>query len=322
VIGFLTSYWYFRSTNITELLDEAGGPRPSLFADSGAFTAHETGTTLDVADYAAWLHKWKDDLTIYANLDVKGDYQASAKNQAILEADGLSPMPVFHAGSPWHELERLTTEYDYIAIGGLVGAPLKTRDRRLWGYLNNVHEVAAQNGCHLHGFGVTSWNLVRRFPWRSVDSSSATSSVRYGMVRVFDPYRHKWVAWHCDDRLGWHRNGWLVREYGMDPDDFNAPSRELRGPLIQLAGRAWARAAQSLGERTSTYVVDAAINQLERPVERTDLYVAETALACNERAVYVADPHPTPATQYRRIFLWNEANRWLREQPDTQGAGK
>ena len=100
---FLISYYYFKTRKVEEL---AARWQPlQLFADSGAFSAWSLGGQIDVHEYADWLHKYKHLFAVYANLDVKGDIDASLRNQQILEEKGLHPLPVFHRYEPWSVLE-------------------------------------------------------------------------------------------------------------------------------------------------------------------------------------------------------------------------
>ncbi|KKK88576.1 hypothetical protein LCGC14_2741760, partial [marine sediment metagenome] len=84
------------------------------------------GATIDLPRYCAYIKEHGEHLLPYAALDVIGDWKGSAKNLEFMQAEGLVPLPTFHFGGPEKELRRLLTVYDYIALGGVVGATRKT----------------------------------------------------------------------------------------------------------------------------------------------------------------------------------------------------
>lgn len=244
VLGFLFSYHYCRKVDMDELLGPLD-PKPPLFADSGAFSAHTLGSEITVNEYADWLKRWGHLFDHHANLDVLTDVKQSAANQRALERKGLAPVPVFHAGEDFKVLRRLADRHDYVALGGI--ARFKNMPV-LVGWFDRCFSVC-EGKCGLHGFGMTRWELVQRYPWRSVDSSSIGSSYRYGTVKVYDPYSGKWLSWRIADSRAWGRNGWLVREYGMTPGDFvdeDGTRRTSTRALIRLATRSMRRAIADL----------------------------------------------------------------------------
>jgi hypothetical protein len=285
MLGFLFSYWYCKRLNMGRLVKPLD-PQPPLFADSGAFTAHTKGEPIDVQDYAAWLHRWGDLFPHYANLDVKGDVDAGLANQATLEAEGLTPIPVFHGGEPWEILQQFVDEgHDYIALGGIAGATMTATNPKVLGWLEHCFETV-DGKARLHGFGMTNWSVVERFPWRSVDSSSIGSGYRYGQVSTYDPYTRKWHKWAVKNKQAWGKHGWLAREYGLAPRDFATPrSRDCTRALIRLATRSMAKAIADLPDTTQMYVVDdggtqAGLRRVEafNEANKAQVFIADTAM--------------------------------------------
>lgn len=159
----------------------------SLFIDSGAFSAFSQGVEIDIQEYIAFIKKYKKLITVYANLDVIGDPKATWKNQQIMEKAGLHPMPVFHSGEPFKWLERYIERYDYVAIGGLASKRFSYKD--MVSYLDRCFEIICNTPDHMprvkiHGFGMTSLRLLRRYPWYSVDSTSWVVTGRVGAIYV------------------------------------------------------------------------------------------------------------------------------------------
>lgn len=159
-----------------------------IFIDSGAFSALTKGVTINLKDYAAFLNKYKALIKVYANLDVIGDPEATYNNQKEMEKMGLNPVPCFHQGENISKylLRYLNEGYKYIALGGMVG----TRKENLMPWLNDCFKhICDSNGVprvKVHGFGLTSLELLKRYPWYSVDSTSWVRTSRMGMVMV--PY--------------------------------------------------------------------------------------------------------------------------------------
>jgi len=151
-----------------------------LFVDSGAFGKH--GDKVDLDSYCKFLKEYSDKIDLYANLDVIGDAEGSYRNLRKMENRGLDPLPVFHYGSNEFYLRKIISEYDYIALGGLV--PITTNKDKLKEHLDYVWEVILQEKPDLkvHGFGINSIDIMKRFPWYSVDASSVHVLARYGGV--------------------------------------------------------------------------------------------------------------------------------------------
>lgn len=187
----------------------------SHFLDSGAFTlwsradkwAKETGRScwdfydtdehwqyLD--DYAAFVKKYAAGIDYYANVDAIPNGELSYRNQKYLENEhGLTPVPVVHLEKDsvkW--LKKYMEEgYDYIGLGGLAGKATR-RARRNW--LDACFNVACDNAqrlpkVKLHGFGITSYFMLLRYPWWSVDS--VTWAKQGGFGCIFVPHKRDGV---------------------------------------------------------------------------------------------------------------------------------
>lgn len=154
-----------------------------VFIDSGAFSAFTRGAVIDIQKYCDWLKQNLREITVYAGLDVIGDWQASAKNQAYMEAHGLNPILAFHYGSPLSELERICKAYDYFAFGGMVSLAKKRNEMVAW--LDRCFAVVKKFWPKkVHCFGVTAQPILERYPFYSCDSTAAIMGG--GMGRVMD----------------------------------------------------------------------------------------------------------------------------------------
>jgi hypothetical protein len=136
--------------------------------DSGAFSAHNSGKTIDLQefiDYCLAAQEADEKLTQVFGLDVIGDPEASMRNCEEMVRQGVDATPTFHMGSPWEALEEFK-KYPRIALGGMVGRPgnlkkdwLEQAFARLWPK-------------RIHAFGVASRDVLMTYPFHSADASN------------------------------------------------------------------------------------------------------------------------------------------------------
>jgi hypothetical protein len=160
-----------------------------VFLDSGAFTAHTKGQEIDLPDYCNWIHRNfdliedQDGIDMVAVLDKIGDAQGTYENQMQMESLGVKPIPCYHYGEDERYLEYYVANYDYVSIGGMafVSKPqLATWLDRLWG--TYLCDGAGKPKTRVHGFAMTNPNLMIRYPWYSVDSSSWVQISAHGNI--------------------------------------------------------------------------------------------------------------------------------------------
>ena len=174
-------------------LIEHKGVAPKLFLDSGAYSAFTKGVSIDIDAYARFVHEHKDALSLYANLDNITDPQKTMENQKYLESLGLHPLATFHVGEPLEILQYYCEHYDYVALGGMVPY---TRQKpvleawliTVWKIIKEIRPADNKRGTDLkvHGFGLTTFDLVEKYPFHSVDSTSWVMTGRYG--NIFTPW--------------------------------------------------------------------------------------------------------------------------------------
>ena len=174
------------------------GFKVNMFVDSGAFTAWRKGVQLDINEYIDFLHKYKDAVEVYCNLDVipeqTGDTdsyknriaaaEATWKNQEKIEAAGLTPLPVYHIGEPDEFLHRCVRDYEFFAIGGMARADREKRRSALdWCFSVICDTSDGQPKRRVHGLGMTSLLHMWRYPFYSFDSTSWLVA-RNGVITV------------------------------------------------------------------------------------------------------------------------------------------
>jgi len=244
----LASYHYYRNVNIGEMCEglQVGGRKPDVFADSGAFSAWTQGSVIEIDEYAAWIHKWRKHLSVYCNLDVINDPKGSARNQAALESNGLSPLPVWHIRSDWDAFHELLDRYRYVAIGGMVGTPWQTLMPKLVKAMQKAHSA----GVAVHGLGLTSRTPLERLPFFSVDSSSWGSGFRYGSVWIWVHGKQRMAKARLGDGPTWQAHRKDVEALGFDPAIF-ARREASRSDMAAVSALSMGYWEQSLRKRFS-----------------------------------------------------------------------
>lgn len=253
-LRLLLSYHYIQDLDLTAHFAERFiPPYPEVFLDSGGFSAATQGVSIDVDAYIAYIKRHGSLLTTYAVLDAVGDARTTRANQRRMEAAGLHPLPTFHVGEDWRYLEEYVEQYPYIALGGMVPYMARANRRALMAWLVRAFKLArSPEGTPrsvYHGFGATAWEVVKAFPWHSVDSTTWCTGVRYGIVPVFDARLGQFHPVQHGDHEGCYRYARQFRELGFDPADFADRSRYNRANMLALAVTGYQRAEAWLRRR-------------------------------------------------------------------------
>jgi hypothetical protein len=235
----LYSYAYERSRRVPswmglrEEMSKATADRGpvglEIMLDSGAYSAWTRGTTITVEEYAQFINLFPPDtFDVIVNLDVIPG-SPEDKNPSPTEVEkacdegwenwlqlteaikprGIQPLHVFHQGDDIKWLKRLMDKADYFGISPRNGIPEKQR----WKWLDEIMPILCDdNGYPLrkfHGFGVTSVETMKRYPWYSCDSTSWLKTGAFGAVMiplgdVLDPKQTRRVVFTDASR---RRNG-------------------------------------------------------------------------------------------------------------------
>ena len=199
-----------------------------LFLDSGAFSAYTQGVQINLDEYIAFVHEHLPYLSVYANLDVIGDTEATLQNQKKMEAAGLHPLPCFHYGEPISYLTHYLKHYDYVAIGGVAQASTSA----LVPWLDELFAsyICGKDGwptVKVHGFAVTSLRLMKRYPWYSVDSTSWVVTGRMGSVYVPKYRQGMWDYTQDSYKVAVSTRSPSKKEAGQHIDTFSEREREV-----------------------------------------------------------------------------------------------
>jgi hypothetical protein len=186
VPNILESYHYVNSQKYVDVMRQQGA---KVFLDSGAFSAHSLGVSIDIREYCNYIIRNRDILRVEDGnvmasvLDGIGDPLKTWQNQLYMESQGAKPLPCFHFGEDPRYLDWYVERYEYITIGGLVGRSAK--DQEIW--LDRIWEKHMLDGSgraklKVHAFGMTAPWLMKRYPWYSVDSSSWIQAAAFGSI--------------------------------------------------------------------------------------------------------------------------------------------
>jgi len=160
-----------------------------VFLDSGAFSAYTLGVELSVRDYCDYIQRnediirKEDGILMASVLDGIGDPLQTYRNQLEMEARGVTPLPCFHFEEDSRYLDYYVANYEYITLGGMVGATtqqLRNWLERVWE--NHLLDGSGRAKIKVHGFGITAVPLMEEFDWYSCDSSSWIQSAAFGTV--------------------------------------------------------------------------------------------------------------------------------------------
>jgi hypothetical protein len=134
--------------------------------DSGAFSAFNSGLTINLDDYIA-VCRDVDAVEVFG-LDVIGDPVATVSNLEKMWEQDIPAIPTYHYGSPWSALEWCCERSDKIALGGGVVARRHEPQKREW-----VRQCFARAWPKaIHGFAMGSRGILATAPFESVDASS------------------------------------------------------------------------------------------------------------------------------------------------------
>lgn len=169
-----------------------------MFLDSGVFwlsTRHAEahGLTMDQAlqvqpeevdgfdrllsKYIDTVREFEDRLWGYVELD-QGGVQGKRRTRALLESEGLRPIPVYHPLVDGYDyLDELLERYDRICVGNVVMA--ETDMRRALLTMVWERRRRCKRKVWLHALGYTPNQLLNAYPLNSADSSSHVMAVRF-----------------------------------------------------------------------------------------------------------------------------------------------
>jgi hypothetical protein len=189
----LTSYYYFRKHKDNPLAERLRKhPNTRVFIDSGAFTFKEQGQgkslkdwELYIEEYVKWALENKEYIIAVANLDIEalvGEAKVQEWNRKYfepLEAKGLPVCYIWHPRSGFPLWENYCKQYNYIGISSEVISESETMLKRLF-------SIAKKYNTLVHGMAFTKSQLLVKYPFYSIDSTSWIVGQQYGELNWWD----------------------------------------------------------------------------------------------------------------------------------------
>tara|TARA_R100001443_G_scaffold24912_1_gene37562 strand:+ start:204 stop:947 length:744 start_codon:yes stop_codon:yes gene_type:complete len=162
------------------------------FIDCGAYSAYTKKLKINIDEYLMFI--FKNNLKIYASLDVIGNAELSYKNYLYMKKKKAKrQIPAFHYGEDVKYLKLYLEECDYIAIGGV--AQLKSNQNKLKKFLDSCYnEIAKKKKVKVHGYGLNNWKLLLKYPFYSVDATSWLNPNIYGQHFKFEQGKLKRIS--------------------------------------------------------------------------------------------------------------------------------
>jgi len=154
-----------------------------IILDSGAYSAFHSGKKIDIDAYAAFIKKHGKLFFNYFNLDVIRNGEKSVDNWHYLRKKGADTIPVYHLKTNEDFLINYLKETDYLGIGMTVSLNKEKRIQtmdQMWKkyFLNSKGEAT----CKVHGLGLTDFDVIKRYPWYSVDSFTPNIAAAWGGI--------------------------------------------------------------------------------------------------------------------------------------------
>lgn len=186
----LESFFYLRDNKWFPLLIER---LKDFLLDSGAFTFMSNSKMS--SDWDRYLHEYaeyinKYDIKHFFELDVDAilSIKEVERMRTKLEVlTGKKCIPVWHKSRGKQYWQDMCSEYDYVAIGGMVsGGPEDLNVQTQHKYFPWFLREARARGSKVHALGYSSMPGLKKYPFYSVDSTSWLAGNRGGFLYKFD----------------------------------------------------------------------------------------------------------------------------------------
>lgn len=274
-LNILVAYPYLK-TRMLDMLTEASAAGARILIDSGAFTAHHAGTSIDLAQYMAMLKGLPFTPDAYFVLDVVGDAAATDVNLQRMRDAGLDPIPIYIRGEP---PEKLGALYRYAPLVGIAGL---AASKNAPGYLKWVMRHVGTRPVHWLGFSRGSY--VAHYQPASLDCSSWESGGRYGALSLYAG-AGRFVRTNRGEFTKPPRASlaWLMQSYGVSAYDMRLEQNWRGSDSLgrMLNARSYVRYFADIEQRMGTrcYMAVAEVSRIRRLVEiaQDDVHVRVVA---------------------------------------------
>lgn len=191
----------------------------NFLLDSGAFS-YMNGKEITKQELDVFVDKYisyikSRDIKYYMEMDVDvifGIKQVEKWRHKIEISTGKKCIPVWHLNRGIEYWKKMCSEYDYVAIGGLVTGMKKQN----YPLIKQMINYANSKGVKVHGLGFTKTKILREFKFYSVDSSSwSLSAVRGNQIHHFKDGVIEQRQIDKKDKINYKTNGSLLASHNM-----------------------------------------------------------------------------------------------------------
>ncbi len=157
--------------------------------DSGAFTYLQgNGKNVNwnkyIESYAEFINKYDIDLFFELDIDsIVGIKKVEEYRKRLEELTGKKSIPVWHKSRGLEYWKEMVSDYDYVAIGGIVTKEIKGNEFPIF---TPLLKMAKEKGTKVHGLGFTNFRGLKKYNFYSVDSTSWVYGNRGGFLWQFD----------------------------------------------------------------------------------------------------------------------------------------
>ena len=185
---------YYRDRSSIKKYIEKGGKQ--IFLDSGAFSAYNSGATINIDELCNYANSISEYCTFIACLDVIGDAEQSYANYIYMRRKLKEPnklIACFHANEPIEYLYKYLTYVDSygklsnLALGGVAQLPGSS----IRPFLDMCEPICSKYpDVWIHAFGLTNFPLVECYSFiDSIDSTKHIMQPIYGHLILPPKYK-------------------------------------------------------------------------------------------------------------------------------------
>ena len=187
-ISILESFYYMNDWMLPYIKEHW-----NFLLDSGAFTfmsdkKNQNGVNWDeyLEKYAHFINENKIDLFFELDIDaVVGLKEVERLREKLHRLTNKQSIPVFHKERGKEYWLRMISEFDYVALGGIVAGGLSYR-KQIEAVFPWFLQTAKEQNCKVHGLGYTSVENLKKFKFHSVDSTAWLYGNRGGFLYYFN----------------------------------------------------------------------------------------------------------------------------------------